>query len=625
VVIIYITCALFFFFIRPCANRLWPATEYGLQPSMEFKINKDFAKKYEKQKQAEELTKLKEKYGDQVSEYDEERLNKITERKHKWGIRDDEPASTFLLEDDEDDEDDEEEDETAEMLTPEVDAQILKTIAAIRSKDARVYDPQQRFFSEEEIAKAREKWKEKQSRQKSQKPVTLKDYQRKVLLENGGYIEDEDQVPSAKKMQKTHVEEQEEMKNAFKNVAVDDNDEDDDFLVKRTKSGAELEAEEDDYKKFLLESIAVGWLALVTDADNKAGAEAFQDWQNYKDNPKVDKEEAFLIEYILNRGWIDKSVGHNPTYNDIVDDVEPDEDEEAIEAADRFESRYNFRYEEEGAEQLVTHARDIEGSVRHQDDRRKKAREAKEERRKEEKLRKMEELKRLKNLKMKEIYDRLKQIQEITGNTSIGVDDVDLEGDFDPIKYDEKMSKAFGDGYYDDADNKKPQWDDDIDIGDIIRSEVSDGETRAKKKGEQTKQDKDEEEGEYDEEEGGYDEKDGAYSEAGGGGGDDEDFIMDADYLPGGDKYDPNKGKKGKKNKNAQEAVSDSKKSQKKEFERYLEEYYQLDYEDMIGDLPTRFKYQQVKPMSFGLSPVEILLAEDEDLNQVISLKKLAP
>lgn len=252
---------------------------------MEFKINQDFAKKYEKQKQAEELTKrklfflairsrlhctpaipladihhisrklVKEKYGDQVFEYDEERLNKITERKHKWGIRDDEPANTFLLEDEDNEDDEEEEDETAEMLTPEVDAQIMKTIAAIRSKDARVYDPQQKFFSEEEIAKAREQWKEKQSRQKSQKPVTLKDYQRKVLLENGGYIEDEDdQVPSVKK---THVEEQEEVKNAFKNVAFDDNDEDDDFLVKRTKSKTELEAEEDDYKKFLLESIAV--------------------------------------------------------------------------------------------------------------------------------------------------------------------------------------------------------------------------------------------------------------------------------------------------------------------------------------------------------------------------------
>lgn len=30
--------------------------------------------------------------------------------------------------------------------------------------------------------------------------------------------------------------------------------------------------------------------------DNKAGKDAFADWQNYRDNPNVDKEEAFLIE-----------------------------------------------------------------------------------------------------------------------------------------------------------------------------------------------------------------------------------------------------------------------------------------------------------------------------------------
>jgi hypothetical protein len=30
--------------------------------------------------------------------------------------------------------------------------------------------------------------------------------------------------------------------------------------------------------------------------DNKAGKDAFADWQNYRENPNVDKDEAFLIE-----------------------------------------------------------------------------------------------------------------------------------------------------------------------------------------------------------------------------------------------------------------------------------------------------------------------------------------
>ncbi|KAG0317239.1 hypothetical protein BG000_004597, partial [Podila horticola] len=75
-----------------------------------FTINKDFADKYEKAKRGQELSGIRDKYGDM----DEGRLAVIAERQHKYGYT----KNADLDYDSYDSEDDEEEDEFGELVTP---------------------------------------------------------------------------------------------------------------------------------------------------------------------------------------------------------------------------------------------------------------------------------------------------------------------------------------------------------------------------------------------------------------------------------------------------------------------------------------------------------------------------
>ncbi|KAI8590755.1 KRI1-like family C-terminal-domain-containing protein [Geranomyces variabilis] len=565
-----------------------------------FTINEAFAQRYQNKKRAEEITNLKRKYGD---------------------------------EDDQDSESEEEEDELGELVTPEVDAQIMRTIATIRAGKPEVYDPTKKFFEESDIAAARQQWEAKQAQIKREgKPMHLKDFHRRELLKGkkGGEEEDdndddggndffEDRAPL------THAEEQDLLRNSFKTAATAADDDDaEDFLSLRDKSDSEKKAEEEEYRKFLIENMAA------------EGGQGLKEYREYSANRPSNPDEDFLMEYVLNRGWMDKDAISVPKYDDVID---LSDDEEAVDNAEDFERTHNFRFEEEGSTSIVGHARTIEGSMRRKDDKRKKTREAKKARQSEESLKKAEELKRLKNLKKEEIRKRLEQIKEVAGGDFTGLEKVDLEGEFDPDAFDQQMAAAFDSQYYEhDGDDDKPDFGDDIDVDDIMPPEVMDGNLW------------DEEEGEEDgnnhaaDEEWGGDEEEGYGYDETGGGDDDENFNMDADYLPGGAAYGVKKEKVSKKDKKSKKkaaaaaaaaasaAASESAPpsganngNQKMSIDQFMDEYYSLDYEDMIGDLPTRFKYRKVDTQNFGLTGKEILEADDADLNEIIGLKKLAP
>ncbi|XP_012808562.1 protein KRI1 homolog isoform X2 [Xenopus tropicalis] len=364
----------------------------------------------------------------------------------------------------------------------------------------------------------------------------------------------------------------------------EDSEEDDDLQDQRARSPTYLEEQK---------QIRESFRTFVEDSDNEDGEGTAGNLLTRRIKTKKEQEDEECPPAL-------EEAPH-------VSDSE-DEGELFLKKQEDFERKYNFRFEEPDSDLVKTFPRTIAQSVRRKDDRRKTKREETKERKMKEKERKQEELKQLKNLKKKEVLGRLQKLRELAGEKSLDVTEDDLLEDFDPEKHDLIMQKCFGDDYYGVEEDQKPQFE--------------------------------EEEEEELEDEWNWDSWTGEEASGWGQEGethcDDPEFVMDADYdpeaAPGPSRRERKRlrleaqqsGKKRKKSKFA-EVVSKEKPvfdPGDKTFQQYLDEYYQLDYEDIIDDLPCRFKYRQVVPCNFGLSTEEILAAEDKELNRWCSLRK---
>jgi protein KRI1 len=147
-------------------------------------INTKYAEKFLKRKKQEEVSSLKRKFKDVVS---------------------DSSSSS------------EDEDETGDLLTKEVDLEIENTLNLLKSKDSRIYDSSTVFFSEQEPENLKIK---------GDKPFRIKDYHRRELLGESMLQPVQDSLASnAEELKK-------EIKQAFNESVKEDSDL---FTVKEKK------------------------------------------------------------------------------------------------------------------------------------------------------------------------------------------------------------------------------------------------------------------------------------------------------------------------------------------------------------------------------------------------------
>lgn len=466
--------------------------------------------------------------------------------------------------------DSEEEDDEGVLASGVLDEQVQATLDAIRQKDPRVYDQDVQFYTSEEALPR------SNSNSRIPKPIHLSEYHRRNLLD-GGSPAAESALPSyAEQQERVKDELVEEMHAAVERAEDGKSDGDegnDEFLVAKAPSHA-ISNQTKHTKDRLHESdVAI----------------ADQDPQNY------------LSRYVSSRAWV-------PTESSKFQPFESDDEEEDQKAED-FEEAYNLRFEDptKSNEVLMSHARDTAArySVRKEDlNPRKRARET--ERAKKEAARQVrsEEKARFRKLKIAEAEARVTKIQEAAGFQGSPIGDEEwsafLEEGWSDDQWEKKMSEKFGANYYADRDDhgdsegeaatrklKKPRWEDDIEIDDIVPQFTSKEETNTF----------------------------------------DLAADSDPDEAPSRDPL-PNAGTDtGQKlPRNHREEIKKEKRQQRRKIERIVDG--QMETEERMSNFSKKhsgfFRYRDTSPTTFGMDARDILMASDGQLNQYAGLKKMA-
>lgn len=559
-------------------------------------VNQSFADSFNRRKRREEIQKAKEKARELGIDLDRE---------------DEESSSTS-------------EDEDAELLNDKVDAKFFKLLTLIKHKDPRLKDEQFRMFSDSDFEEEDE---EAPKKKQKTKPVLYKDLQIKTLLKEGPEAMEE--VEAEKTEVEVPVQEQKRLKKEFMQ-AVDDWE----------KTDQKVELLKPRSRNETTETTALP----VLPTDEKEVVEEITKYWGQSEDP----DDAFLKQFMLKQEWKEPDP-QLMTYDEVVDSEDKKRDQEM----ELFELAYNYRFEEEGFEKIKTYAREVKDSVRIKNDTRKQQRTAKKERKELEKKHKVEAIKHFKNLKKQEILDRLQLINTFAG-TETGLDPATLDEDFDPEEHDKTMQKIFNSEYYSHKEHEK-----DLEIPEdaVVKNDDKTNEMDIKRI-----------------------ETDAGQLMEGGAG---DWWLCDECKEPipvGRLKYDclecdnyticegcrevaahEHRLKRGRVPKVCEPpseyvavccnecgvdvttqrrydcrvcpdfTLCEACKGVKKHPHpvRCLEdelwkEYFELDFEDLVGGQATKFKYKDVTPEDYGLNDEDILDLDDKTLNSLISLKKLA-
>ncbi|KAI0847736.1 Krr1-domain-containing protein [Daldinia vernicosa] len=532
---------------------------------VKLQINSEYAKRFEHNKKREELQRLEEKY-------------KSKQTNGNKSKDDDESDSSS----------DEEEDENGFLATEDLDAEISATLQAIKNRDPRVYDGKTKFYKPIDESATTEGVIAKQ---KKEKPVFLQDYHREKILrgDTGADFDDEQKPPQ------TYAQEQDDLKQSIKDEikaqlgaedGAEDSDSDEDFI--KAKEGTK--------------SVPEQGIHPSRASKIKAPKPELED---------ADKDpELFLSNFMAARAWVEEDENNWKAFES--------DDNDEVDKADEWEAAYNLRFEDpnKSNEVLKSYARDVVAarSVRREDkSMRKRQRELEREKKEEEKQKRKEERARLRRLKLDEAEEKLKKIKKAAGLSGKTLKDEEwqklLEDAWEDDKWEEQLKKTFDDQYYaaaeenasgdDEADGKKskkikkPKWDDDIDIKDIIPD--FDDEERPNitlTDNEHVEEDEDEDE--------------------------DED-------APSAKRQKTTKQRKREKLESQKEV-----RQERAKLEAFVDAKMEIDDPEILAGSssrnngPARFSYRETVPESFGLTTRDILMASDADLNEFAGLKKLA-